>query len=73
MRTQLTIRGSFMYPRHAPADLWRMIVAGLLDLSALRPHVFALDDVDRAIAQAATVKGFEYCVLAPTPLTQGVR
>lgn len=65
MHAELTIRGSFMYPRHAPGELLRMIAAGTLDLKAVQTHVFGLDDINEAIAQAPTFKGLEYCVIVP--------
>lgn len=65
MLTELTIRGSFMYPRHVPDEILRMIAAGILDLKAARPHVFPLDNISDAIAQAPTFSGLEYCVIVP--------
>ena len=60
-----TVRGSFMYPAGAPGDLLRMVAAGTLDLSPFRPHVYPLDQINEAIAAAATMKGLDLCVLTP--------
>ena len=68
MLAELTIRGAFMYPRQVPGELLKMVSAGTLDLKALQAHTFKLDDVEAAITKAATLKGFEYCVLAPETL-----
>ncbi|BDI28085.1 alcohol dehydrogenase [Capsulimonas corticalis] len=65
MLEELTIRGSFMYPKHAPSEIINMAQAGILDLSPIRPRTFALDDIDNAIAQAKDLRGFEYAVLVP--------
>lgn len=65
MLAELTIRGSFMYPRHAPGDLLRLIEAGTLDLSAIGLHKFGLYNINEAIASAAKLKGLEYCVVVP--------
>lgn len=67
MQRELTIRGAFMYPRQAPGELLRMVAAGTLNLSAIQTHIFKLEDIASAIAKAATLKGLNYCVLAPNP------
>ena len=63
MLEQLTIRGSFMYPRHIPGKLLKMISAGILDLDAIQVNTFKLDEIETAIAKAVNAKGLEYCVL----------
>ncbi len=65
MLRELTIRGAFMYPKQVPGELLRMVAAGTLNLNAIQTHVFKLDDIAEAIALAATLKGLDYCVLAP--------
>lgn len=65
MVNEITVRGAFMYPRHVPGDIARMIKAGLIDLDALTPHVFSLSDIHEAIAQAGKFKGLDYCVVMP--------
>lgn len=65
MLQELTIRGSFMYPRHVPGDILRMINAGTLNVDAFKIHVFPLDDVNDAIAKAPSFKGLEYCAIVP--------
>jgi alcohol dehydrogenase len=65
MLKELTIRGAFMYPRQVPGELLRMVAAQTLNLKAIQTYVFKLDDIAEAIALAATIKGLDYCVLAP--------
>jgi alcohol dehydrogenase len=65
MLSEWSIRGAFMYPRHAPGDLLRMIQAGTLNVKAIKTHVFPLAQIDEAIAKAATLKGLEYSVVVP--------
>jgi threonine dehydrogenase-like Zn-dependent dehydrogenase len=50
MLEELNIRGSFMYPRHVPGELYRMIAAGILDLTPIQTHTFSLDNVNEAFA-----------------------
>lgn len=66
MLSELTIKGVFMYPRHAPSDLLRMIAAGTLDLKAIKTHVFPLERIGEAIDKAATLRGLEYSIVVPT-------
>lgn len=54
-----------MHPKTAPAEIWRMISGGLLNLSLARPHVFSLDQINEAIDLAAKLKGSDYSVLVP--------
>ena len=65
MLEQLTIKGSFMYPRHIPGELLRMVSAGILDLEAIQINTFDLNEIETAIASSADAKGLEYCVLVP--------
>lgn len=65
MLEELNIRGSFMYPRHVPGELYRMIAAGILDLTPIQTHTFSLDNVNEAVAQAAKLKGLDQCVVMP--------
>lgn len=65
MIEELTVKGAFMYPRHVPNDLLRMIAAGTLDLKPIKTHVFPLDSVNEAISKAATLRGLEYSVVVP--------
>ncbi len=60
----LTIRGNFMYPPKAPAEIYRMIAAGLIDLSALEIRKYALGDASSAIAEARGKGGLAFNVLA---------
>lgn len=65
MLEQLTIKGSFMYPRHIPGELLKMISAGILNLDAIQVSTFSLDEITTAISEASTSKGLEYYVLIP--------
>ena len=65
MQEQLTIKGSFMYPRHIPSKLLKIISAGILNLDAIKVNTFALDELETAISKASSSKGLEYCVLVP--------
>jgi threonine dehydrogenase-like Zn-dependent dehydrogenase len=42
-----------------------MIAAGTLDLSRIQPHIFPLDQVNEAIAEASRLKGFDFCMVDP--------
>lgn len=64
MLEQLTVKGSFMYPRHIPGELLKMISAGILNLDAIQINTFSLEEIETAISKASASKGIEYCVLA---------
>jgi alcohol dehydrogenase len=65
MLEQLTIKGSFMYPRNIPGELLKMISAEILGLDAIQVNTFSLDEIETAINQASSSKGLDYCVLVP--------
>jgi alcohol dehydrogenase len=65
MLKEITVRGAFMYPRHAPGDLLRMITAGVLNLKSARAHVLPLNKINEAITEASKLKGIDYCVINP--------
>lgn len=65
MLSELTIRGAFMYPRHAPGELLRMIAAGTLDLKSIQIHTFPLDSINDAANHAAKLRGLNFCVVVP--------
>lgn len=65
MLEELTIRGAFMYPRHVPGEIYRMVAAGFLDLKPIQTHTFPLDKVNEAVTKAAQLKGLDYCVIVP--------
>jgi hypothetical protein len=54
-----------MYPHFVPRKLLQLISSGVLDLSKLEIFSFKLDEIDQAIAKAATLKGLQYCILVP--------
>ncbi|WP_100487795.1 hypothetical protein [Sporolactobacillus pectinivorans] len=62
---ELNIKGSFMYPDFAPAHIVEMIRSGLLNLKALHPKTYILDQVNQAIAEAPQSRGLEYAILQP--------
>ncbi len=66
MHNNITIRGQYMYPRHAPSLLAGLIRAGLLRLDALSTHVFPLEEVNSAIQYAHDHgSAFQVTVLTP--------
>lgn len=65
LRKELTVRGSYMFPRNAPSELLRMIASGVLSLDAFGVHTFPLADINEAIAQAPSFRGLEYAVVVP--------
>lgn len=65
MVRELTIRGVFMYPRHAPAELLRMIASGTLDLDKTHVSSFALPQVQQALETASQLKGLNFCTICP--------
>jgi alcohol dehydrogenase len=62
---ELNIKGSSMYPISAPSDIAAMIEAGLLNLQAFRPKVYALNRINDAIVDASGSRGLEYVILQP--------
>ena len=66
MRHEITVRGKFMYPRPAVAEMVGLVRAGLIDLTQFDISEFSLDDVNDAVAHAATSAGpFQLTVLRP--------
>lgn len=65
MLNGVTIRGAFMYPRHAPGDLLNLIAAGTLDLTPLEVSSYPLERIDDALELAARSRGLAYCVVVP--------
>jgi alcohol dehydrogenase len=66
MRHSISLRGQFMYPRHAPTRVIAMARAGLLSFTGRTITRFSLDRVEEAVAhatQAATP--FSMTVLEP--------
>ena len=65
MVEELNIRGSFMYPKHVTGEQNRLMVGGSRGVTPFQIHTFSLDKVNEAVAKAATLKGFEQCVVMP--------
>ncbi len=61
---RLTIRGNFMFPRTAPAEVMRLIAAGLIPLETIVVKAFPLEQVNEAIQQAAQAKALELFAIA---------
>ncbi|MEZ5375572.1 MAG: zinc-binding dehydrogenase [Acidimicrobiales bacterium] len=57
MRNDITLRGTWMYPRSAIPRMIALIRSGHLDLSTFDLHEFALDDANAAVAHAAATVG----------------
>lgn len=66
MRHGITVRGQYMYPRHAPARLAALVRAGLLSLADFAFTSFALNQANEAVAHAARTGGpFRYTLIQP--------
>ncbi len=66
MMNSITIRGQFMYPRHAPGQLAGLIRARLLNLDPFNVKCFPLEQLNEAVQYAAEHGGpFEQTVLTP--------
>ena len=57
MRNDITLRGKWMYPREAVAQMVRLVRTGLIDLARFDLVEFGLEDVNDAIAHAASNAG----------------
>lgn len=57
MRSGLTLRGSFWFPRETPAALLRMIASGALDVSRIEVEVFPLDEINQALKRSLEASG----------------
>jgi len=66
MRNNMTVRGQWMYPRHANIGLIALVRAGLLDLEHFEVTNFALADANEAVAHASADRGpFKLTVMRP--------
>jgi alcohol dehydrogenase len=66
MSNSITLRGQFMYPRHANASLIALARAGQVDLGAFAITAFPLGQIDAALDHAAAHAGaFRTTVLRP--------
>lgn len=66
LRNSVTIRGQWMYPRHANTQLIGLVRSGRLDLGQLDVTEFTLDDANKAVAHAASSSGpFAPTVIRP--------
>jgi len=66
MRNNITIRGQWMYPRHAVPRFIALVRSGLLPLDYVDITEFPLVAINEAIAHAATHAGaFRLTVLRP--------
>ena len=57
MRNDITLRGKWMYPREAVAQMVRLVRTGLIDLAQFDLVEFGLEDVNGAVARAASNAG----------------
>ena len=62
---ELKILGSYMYGPDCPAQLIRMIEAGVLSLEPIQTRVYSLDQINQAIAEAPQCKGLSSVVIQP--------
>ncbi len=66
MRNCIEVRGQWMYPRDATQRLVAMIRGGLIRLGEYAVDEFALDDINEAVAHAASHSGpFRMTVIRP--------
>lgn len=66
MSKNLTVKGVFMYPRHATLNLLGMLEAGLLDPTLVAHKEFKLDQVEEAVQWAKNHGGpFDATTLSP--------
>ncbi len=66
MRNCITVRGHYMYPREAPAQLVALIRAGLLSLDEWGVTSFPLHQANEAVAHATAAGGpFRHTVIQP--------
>ena len=65
MRNSVTIRGQWMYPAEANAQIVKLIRSGLLDLAQFDVTEFALDDANAAVAHAMNARPFQATVICP--------
>jgi alcohol dehydrogenase len=63
MHNDITVRGKWMYPRQAVPQMVQLVHAGLLDLSQFEITEFELDDVNEAVAHAASNTPLQATVL----------
>lgn len=72
MRNSMTIRGQWMYPRTAAANLVALARAGQLELDAFETVAFPLAEVEAALDHALAHAGaFKATVLRHAPVAQG--
>jgi alcohol dehydrogenase len=57
--------GQFMYPMDGYRRLFDLVRAGLLDLTAIKPHTYALADLPAAMAAASSVDSLACVVITP--------
>jgi alcohol dehydrogenase len=57
--------GQFMYPADGYLRLFELVRAGLLDLTAITPHVYRLAELPAAMAAAASVGSLACVVMTP--------
>ena len=65
VNNDLEIIGQFMYPPDATRRLSELVRLGLLDLGAIRPRVFPLSDLHKAMDAAAAAESLECVVVRP--------
>ncbi len=66
MRNSITIKGQWMYNRKASQQLIAIVKSGLLSLNLFKISEFNLEDINEAIAYAASEKGaFRLTVIKP--------
>lgn len=64
MRADLTLLGSFWFPRETPIKLLRLITSGALDLSPIQAETYPLTRINEAIERSLVVGGLQHISLS---------
>jgi alcohol dehydrogenase len=64
MRSDLTLRGSFWFPRETPPKLLRLFAGGSLDLTPLHAEVYPLTKINEALERSLILGGLRHVSLA---------
>ena len=63
MTKRLVIKGNFMYPSYAPANIVKMIQSGMINLDMIDVEIFQLQNIQEAVKSASTKKAFSYAAI----------
>jgi D-arabinose 1-dehydrogenase-like Zn-dependent alcohol dehydrogenase len=63
MRADLTLRGSFWFPREVPVNLLRLIASGALNLSPVQAEAYPLTKINEALQRSLVSGGLRHVSL----------